>query len=65
MSRPSDKQKSNEQRAIEWYKLDIKDYNKKIIKYSKLIRNAQERIEALETKEREKNDTTRELLTES
>lgn len=65
MSKPSDKPKSDRQRVIEWYKEDIYTYNKKIEKYSRLIRTIRERIEALEKKELEEHDTTRELLTES
>ena len=65
MSKPSDKPKSDRQRVIEWYKEDIYTYNKKIEKYSRLIRTTRERIEALEKKELEEHDTTRELLTES
>ena len=65
MSKPSDKPKSDRRRVIEWYKEDISDYNKIIAKYSSLINTNRERIDALEKKELEEHDTTRELLTES
>ena len=47
---------TDRQRIIRWYRDDLKDYRLKIIKYTSLIETIQERIEALEEKDRVEHD---------
>ena len=50
------KGESDRQRIIRWYRDDLKDYRLKVIKYTSLIETIQERIEALEEKDKEEYD---------
>ena len=50
------KGESDRQRIIRWYRDDLKDYRLKVIKYTSLIETIQERIEALEEKDRIEHD---------
>ena len=50
------KGESDRQRIIRWYRDDLKDYRLKVIKYTSLIETIQERIEALEEKDRVEYD---------
>ena len=64
--------KSDNERIIEWYESDLKEYRGMIGKYTshnvlvteKLIKDTEERIEVLKERERKWNDTIRELLRE-
>ena len=50
------KRESDRQRIIRWYRDDLKDYRLKVIKYTSLIETIQERIEALEEKDKVEYD---------
>ena len=50
------KGESDRQRIIRWYRDDLKDYRLKVIKYTSLIETIQERIEALEEKDKVEYD---------
>jgi hypothetical protein len=47
---------TDRQRIIRWYRDDLKKYRLKVIKYTSLIETIQERIEALEEKDRIEHD---------
>ena len=50
------KGESDRQRIIRWYRDDLKKYRLKVIKYTSLIETIQERIEALEEKDKVEYD---------
>ena len=47
---------TDRQRIIRWYRDDLKKYRLKVIKYTSLIETIQERIEALEEKDKVEYD---------